>query len=127
MEPLETYELNFGTFKRYPDFILGTPHKYVHMGVHEAREINRLIGCHYTKSYGYVGDRKHNTSVDPMVYFYANKENPLLKAVAIVVYSEPTTIVADIEKKVADMSDLHFETFEDLSEAIEWVQSIVEE
>ncbi len=122
MEPLETYELNFGTFERYPEFILGIPHKYVHMGVHEAREINRLIGCHYKTNYGYISDRKHNTSVDPIVYFYANKENPLLKAVAIVAYSKPMTIVADIEKRVADMSDLQFKLFKDQPSAIDWVK-----
>ena len=57
-----------------------------------------------------------------MVYFYANKENPLLKAVAIVAYSKPMTIVADIEKRVADMSDLQFKLFKDQPSAIDWVK-----
>jgi len=48
MDSFETYELEFGTFKKFDRHILGTPHKFVNMEIPEAREVNRVIGSQYT-------------------------------------------------------------------------------
>ena len=52
MDSFETYELEFGTFKKFDRHILGTPHKFVNMEIPEAREVNRVIGLQYTHNYG---------------------------------------------------------------------------
>jgi len=70
MDSFETYELEFGTFKRFDRHILGTPHKFVNMEIPEAREVNRVIGSQYTHNYGYIGNRIHHNSVDPTLYLY---------------------------------------------------------
>ena len=123
MQTVKAYDLEFGIFKQYDRYILGTPHKYANMGIPEAREINRVIGQQYTKPYGYIGNRVNIHSVDPTLYLYANKENPLLISVAIVVYSEASRKIAELEKQAADASGMKFGIFDDLDSAIEWTES----
>ena len=123
MENHETFELEFGTFKKYERYILGLPKADSNMGIPEAREINRLIGTQYTENYGYIGDRINANSSDPTVYLLANKENPLLKSIALVVYSEPSRKVAELEQQAAQTSGLNFGIFNDVDSAVEWTLS----
>ena len=126
MEKFQNYKLEFGTFKKFENYILGTPSRYANMGVPEAREINRVIGKQYTHNFGYIGDRVYSHSTDPTVYLYANKENTLLKSVAIVVYSEASRNIAEIEQQAADASGLNFDIFTDLDSAIQWTEAQLE-
>ncbi len=122
----KTYKLEFGDFTMYENYILGVPNLYAEMRIEEAREINRLIGTQYTKPYGYIGDRKHTHSVDPRVYLMANKENKWLKCVAVIVPSESSRQIAELEKQAADAVGFPFGIFNDFEGAAEWTESVLE-
>jgi hypothetical protein len=126
MEKFQTYKLEFGTFNKFENYILGTPNRYANMGIQEAREINRIIGKQYTHNFGYIGDRVYSHSADPTVYLYANKENTLLKSVAIVVYSEASRNIAKIEEQAANTTGLNFAIFNKLDSAIHWTEAELE-
>jgi hypothetical protein len=123
MDSFETYELDFGTFKKFDRFILGLPDKYSNMGIPEAREVNRIIGSQFTQNYGYIGDRQNNHSVDPTLYLYAGKENPFLKPVALVVYSKSSRSIAELEEQAANAVGFSFGIFDDLESAVSWTLS----
>ena len=121
-----TYELEFGTFTAYDRYIMGIPHLYANIGIEEAREINRVIGSKYTKPYGYIGDRKNNHSVDPRVYLLANKENPFLSCVAIIVYTKSSRQIAELEKQAAEAVGFPFEVFDNFESAVAWTETILQ-
>lgn len=120
-----TFELEFGNFTKYERFIIGVPHLYANMGIAEAREINAKIGSQFTKPYGYIGDRCNEHSVDPRVYLMAPKESDLLKCIAIVVYSDSSRKIAQLEKQAADTANFPYEIFEDVESAKKWVESVL--
>ena len=120
MDSFETYELEFGTFKKFDRYILGIPNKYSNVGIPEAREVNRIIGSQFTQNYGYIGDRINIHSVDPILYLYAGKESPLLKSVAVIVYSESSRKIAELEEQAANTVGFNFSIFDDLDSAVEW-------
>ncbi|QXD25939.1 hypothetical protein F7C95_08660 [Opitutia bacterium ISCC 51] len=122
----KTYELEFGCFTMYENYILGVPKLYAEVGIEEAREINRIIGTQYTKPYGYIGDRKKTHSVDPRVYLMANKENKFLKCIAVIVQSESSRQIAELEKQAADAAQFPFGIFNDLEAAAAWTESVLE-
>ena len=126
MKTAKTYELKFGNFTMYDRYILGVPHLYSNMGIDEAREINQVIGSQYTAPYGYIGDRKNIHSVDPRVYLLANKENELLKCLAIIVHSESSRQIAQLEKQAADAAKFPFEIFDDEASAVAWVETTLD-
>ena len=126
MKTATTYELEFGTFTAYDHYILGVPHLYANMGIEEAREINRLIGSKYDKPYGYIGDRRNIHSVDSRVYLLANKENPLLKCVAVIVQTESSRQIAELEKQAADAAEFPYGVFDDFESAASWTESVLE-
>jgi hypothetical protein len=126
MEKFQTYKLEFGTFKKFENYIVGTPNRYANMGIPEAREINRVIGTQYTHNFGYIGDRVYSHSADPTVYLYANKGNTLLKSVAIVVYSEASRNIAELEEQAANTAGLNFAIFTKLDSAIHWTEAELE-
>lgn len=110
----------------YENYILGVPKIYAEMGIEEAREINRLIGSQYSKPYGYIGDRKNTHSVDPRVYLMANKENQFLKCLAVIVHSDSSRQIAELEKQAADAVQFPFGIFRDFEAAAAWTDSVLE-
>ncbi|MDA0346837.1 MAG: hypothetical protein O3C43_04850 [Verrucomicrobia bacterium] len=123
MDSFETYELDFGTFKKFDRYILGIPNKYSNLGIPEARKVHRIIGSQFTQNYGYIGDRINHHSVDPTVYLYVGKESPLLKSVAIIVYSESSRTIAELEEQAANTVAFNFGIFDDLESAVAWTLS----
>ena len=122
-----TFELEFGHFTKFDRHILGIPHLYANVGIAEAREINEKIGSLFSNTYGYIGDRRNEHSVDPRVYLMAPQESNLLKCVAIVVYSEASRNIAQLEKQAADTAQFPFEVFDDVESAKDWVEKTLNE
>lgn len=56
----------------------------------------------------------------------ANKENKLLKCVAVIVQSESSRQIAELEKQAADATQFPFGIFDDFEAAAAWTESVLE-
>lgn len=113
--------LPFGTFRVYPDFVVGEPEANVEMGIEKAKEVASRTLHNFDKPFGYIGNRINVNSLDPMAYLFVTREYPLFKVMAVVSYSSIGSRFLETERLIAEHVDLHFETFRDLPSAKAWV------
>jgi hypothetical protein len=118
----KTYRLRFGTIEIHDDFIVGVPNKDQNMGKTEARETIEAVGHHFTDTFGYIGNRKNNNSIDPMAYLFVTKELLHFRVMAVVSYSPYGHRFLEIEKKIAKIAQLKFKAFPRLETAISWMK-----
>mgnify|MGYP001178785311 CR=1 FL=1 len=75
------------------------------------------------KHFGYISVRKHSYSINPLIYMQLNTVESL-KAFAIVPFSKLSKDIAKIEGKFYHNP---FGIFDDLEEAVKWMEEKIEE
>ncbi|WP_340066622.1 hypothetical protein [Ascidiimonas aurantiaca] len=106
-------------------------HEYLAIGtINEGEDLtfdqNKLLfdACiqHYdTKNFGYISNRLHSYSVNPMGYINASQISQL-QAIAVVITHPAQRLSAEVEKIFFNKP---FEYFEHLDEAKAWIRKIV--
>ena len=114
---------HFGTVRIYKTYLVFVMNE----GITVKPEYNDILLNISTKYYrnqnfGYITHRINSYSVDPRVYFETSKIENLV-AFAVVSGSQNSNVLADFEKIFLKKP---FEQFHSLDEAIDWVNTIVE-
>ncbi|MFS4481425.1 hypothetical protein ACKGJY_00270 [Hyunsoonleella sp. 2307UL5-6] len=118
-------KLSFGNYYFCEDLIVGELFEGIHFDWAMAKDLISEIYIHYgenAKIY-YIANRINSYSIDPQNWLKIEKEHDILKASAIVVYSNSSYINASLEKHFTKKS---IKRCFSLVEAINWVGNFKE-
>jgi len=128
-KPIKHYSLEFAGVDIFEKYMHVTP-KEVNMDVPKMEALLNIANEHFSSSFGYIGDRKNNNSIDPVSAAFLIEKAVNLKAIAIVTYSTITEKMVEIEKNfISNIPGLNIqvpiEMFEDLDSAVKWIETAV--
>lgn len=107
----------------FDDFIINQIKEGVVIEPSHNEELNNIIKEHFSgKDMVYISNRVKSYSVNPLIYQEA-ESIPNLVAIAMIPKTDVMRKNAEYERKFYDK---HYEIFDSLTEAIIWVQQILE-
>jgi len=116
----KTITLSFGLIELHEDFAIGILNEGIDLKSEENNYLLKVLKDEYgNKPFGFISNRIHSYSLDPIVY----KETTALKnlmAIAVVMSNPVQIISVEIEKLFFNKP---FEYFDNLDEAVLWIQN----
>ncbi|TRZ42912.1 STAS/SEC14 domain-containing protein [Robertkochia solimangrovi] len=120
---IKTYKTDFGIFHIYPDYVVGQFYEGTALEIDQIFELSTIAEVHYeNKDYAYISYRVNSYALDPTLYSHI-KELENLKGIAIVTKRENDRHNFKIEQYFYAKN---MEIFYNLSEAIDWVYTIID-
>lgn len=121
----KAYNFNFGKVSFYSNFLITELNEGICFNIENAKEIAELVMLHFKdRPFGYISNRVNSYSLIPVNYLKIKEVFPTIEAFAAVTYSEIQKSIIKVENSFLNgmLAD-----FDDLSEAVTWVQSKLEE
>lgn len=120
-EVVKMYDLAMGKVFFYQNYLVIEVAEGMSFNHESAKELSVLTNLHFeNKPFGYISNRIHSYSLDPMDYAKIREVFPNLKSFAIVTYN-------DLQKTSVRIEKIFFKgkinTFENLKDAINWVKN----
>ncbi|MEH6536221.1 MAG: hypothetical protein V7719_07510 [Psychroserpens sp.] len=117
------YDIGHAEVFIFDDFLIKQVREGAIVDQEETEEFKIILKEHFNeKNMAYISNRVFSYSVNPLVYKEAEKI-PNLVAIAVIPSNEKTRASAKYESQFYDRP---FGIFDNLSEAIEWVQKIIQ-
>ena len=124
---METKKYDFGTLKIADHFIIGEMNENTDIQLNTVSRIIEIANnTFHGEKWGYISNRVHSYSLNPLVHEQAPKFEKNMVAFAVVINSEAGQMNAELEKFISNEQYL-FESFYDLEEAINWIKQILSE
>lgn len=119
-EVVKIYDLTIGKVFFYENYLVIEVAEGMSFNHEKAKELSVLTNLHFeNRPFGYISNRIHSYSLDPMDYTKIWEVFPNLKSFAIVAYN-------DLQKTSIRVEKMFFKgkinTFENLNDAIDWVK-----
>ncbi len=116
------YNISHAEVFVFDDFLIKQVKEGVKIDLEETEELKLILEEHFkNKKMAYISNRVTSYSVNPLVYKEVEKMSNLV-AIAIIPKDETMRQSAEFEKQFFNKP---FEIFENLSDAIQWVQKII--
>lgn len=120
------HELSIGTFKCYPNLVIGCVNQGVKINLDNALPV-MAIGVHYYNESNpvvYLSDRQNSYSIDPTLHLDAHKLFPFVLGYGVVAYNELNYRVAQLETRFLPCPGGVFRSME---AGLKWAQELIEE
>ncbi|QIJ90492.1 hypothetical protein C7H62_2684 [Mesoflavibacter sp. HG96] len=116
------YNISHAEVFVFDDFLIKQVKEGVKIDLEETEELKLILEEHFkNKKMAYISNRVTSYSVNPLVYKEVEKMSNLV-AIAIIPKDEKMRQSAEFERQFFNKP---FEIFENLSDAIQWVQKII--
>ncbi|MFC7443975.1 hypothetical protein [Mesoflavibacter profundi] len=116
------YNISHAEVLVFDDFLIKQVKEGVKIDLEETKELKLILKEHFkNKKMAYISNRVTSYSVNPLVYKEVEKMSNLV-AIAIIPKDETMRQSAEFERQFFNKP---FEIFENLSDAIQWVQKII--
>lgn len=116
------YNISHAEVFVFDDFLIKQVKEGVKIDLEETKELKLILEEHFkNKKMAYISNRVTSYSVNPLVYKEVEKMSNLV-AIAIIPKDETMRQSAEFERQFFNKP---FEIFENLSDAIQWVQKII--
>ena len=116
------YNISHAEVFVFDDFLIKQVKEGVNIDLEETEELKLILEEHFkNKKMAYISNRVTSYSVNPLVYKEVEKMSNLV-AIAIIPKDETMRQSAEFERQFFNKP---FEIFENLSDAIQWVQKII--
>lgn len=116
------YNISHAEVFVFDDFLIKQVKEGVKIDLEETEELKLILEEHFkNKKMAYISNRVTSYSVNPLVYKEVEKMSNLV-AIAIIPKDETMRQSAEFERQFFNKP---FEIFENLSDAIQWVQKII--
>ena len=116
------YNISHAEVFVFDDFLIKQVKEGVKIDLEETEELKLILDEHFkNKKMAYISNRVTSYSVNPLVYKEVEKMSNLV-AIAIIPKDEKMRQSAEFERQFFNKP---FEIFENLSDAIQWVQKII--
>jgi len=122
-----TKEFNFGTLKIYDTYVISELNDGIEVTSQMAYIIIDEANKHFnSKQWGYISNRLHPYTVNPVIYTELLKLRDTIVAYAVLSYRKETELVA-LSEQVFIGNDYDFQVFDNLDHAIAWTDSVVKQ
>jgi len=122
-----TKEFNFGTLKIYDTYVISELNNGIEVTSQIAYKIIDEANKQFNgKQWGYISNRLHPYTVNPVIYAELLKLRDTIVAYAVVSYRKETELVV-LAEQVFIGSDDAFQVFDNLVHAIAWTDSVVKQ
>ncbi|MDA0176849.1 hypothetical protein OOZ35_05005 [Mesoflavibacter profundi] len=116
------YNISHAEVFVFDDFLIKQVKEGVKIDLEETKELKLILEEHFkNKKMAYISNRVTSYSVNPLVYKEVEKMSNLV-VIAIIPKDETMRQSAEFERQFFNKP---FEIFENLSDAIQWVQKII--
>lgn len=120
-------EYDFGSLSVGDNFIIGEMNEGTRIGLDVVFEVIRVANENFKgQKWGYISNRVHSYSLQPLVHMQAEKFEKNMVAFAIVAPRPGAARYAEFEKNFAKVN-YAFSWFMELDKAISWVESVIKE
>ena len=120
---MKKLDYDFGTLTLGDRFIIGEINEGAEVTREMVLEVIGIADKHFQgKTWGYISNRVHSFSTDPTIFMQAKQLDEKMVAFAAVIYREISKKVTEYEQGFIGDS-FSYAVFDDLDEAISWVQS----
>lgn len=117
----ETFKTNIGDVFLFTNYLVVEYNEGIDITFENHYEVSMIIETHFKdKSFGFITNRVNSYSIDLKDAKYFNKAFPNCKAYGIVNYNHTHKSIIEIENKFFDFNR---RIFEDLLEAVNWVEN----
>lgn len=114
---------DFGEFMLYENYVIGIINEGVVFSKKEHEVLMEICSEQYKNSpFGYISNRIHSYTIDPMIYMNMSTHDNFI---AIAVVCNNNKMIEQISKIEELFFDKHFEHFDNLNTAQEWVSMLV--
>ncbi|OUR98988.1 hypothetical protein A9Q86_13030 [Flavobacteriales bacterium 33_180_T64] len=118
-------EFDFGNYYLFDQFVISELNEGIHFNWEKIQKVSSILLAHYgnTIKIGYIANRIHSYSIEPLLWIKFQKEYDFIIASAIISYNDLNFINATLEKRFFQNS---LKRCSSIDEAVNWVRNLKE-